>query len=424
MNITKYLTILTATIVVGFITLTAVQIIEKKAEFIMTKIKSKIIKPKNSVAPKKSTSPKPSINDNVSPILPDIFPAFVGQNLTLYYDGLVTAYDPNDYTFEFTSPTLNGSSERRKWTAKILPKHLGDHSLTLKVKSLKDGKLLGVGNTNVIVVDPPKPKKNINILIVGDSLIHQGAVPNLLWKKLDHWSGGKIFFKGSKPLKDVFSFYEAPLPGVNHEGYGGWGWKKFTSHYMPQKKDIHKIPKSPFIFLDKGNPSLNVKKYLRQKNLTGNLNAVIFYLGINGTFNANPNDPKNMSVIITKTLNWADKLINAFKVSAPETKIIVGIPAPFTRSNSIFLNRYGPKFADAWKHRQIVLALARHMIKHFKNKRHSDVVLVPLHAIIDVIDGYYQIDPGHPNKIGAEQMATTFKASLLLSINDLLKNKM
>ena len=93
------------------------------------------------------------------------------------------------------------------------------------------------------------------------------------------------------------------------------------------------------------------------------------------------------------------------------------IPQPFTRSEQTFMARYAkikPEFGDSWRHRRIVQKLAHRMIERYDSKD-AAITLVPLYAMYDVVDGYWQIDPGHPNEHGNEQVARALFTSLVRS---------
>jgi lysophospholipase L1-like esterase len=365
-------------------------------------------------APPAAPPAAPRSADDVHPILPARLAAVAGQPFELYYDGLILARDPDAYKIEIVAPTLKGTSERRRWRVTPEAGDAGSHTVTVVVRDWND-KVLAEASATLDVVPPGKPPASFNLLIAGASDIHQGLVPNALWTKLNTWSGGQVKFIGTHHPKPTLPIYRELLPDVVHEGYGGWGWQLFVNHYMPGKEELYKRAASPFVFLEDGKPTLDVGRYLDERGVRGHLDAVVFYLGINETFAANPDVSKDTELAISTALGWADQLIAAFKAAAPETKIFLAIPPPFTRSEPTFMARYAsikPEFGDPWRHRRIVQTLARRMIEHFDGKS-PDVTVVPLPALFDVTDGYWQIDPGHPNEVGAEQVARALYAAIV-----------
>lgn len=438
MKTSSYFVVLALTIVVGCIAAVGARIAEREGSAAFARLRLwtettpsiSASKPPEEAAATKAEAPAqpPAIQpepprdyDDPTPILPKEIAAVVGQRFVIYFDNLVIARDPDRYVFEIETPTLKGASDRRFWSTKPTKAEAGRHNVLVRVKALTDGRTLAEGTTTIVVVDPETVNVgSINLLIVGASNTHQGILPNDIWTRLNAWKPGQVTFVGSPtaPTGGNFSFYRPTLPGVLHEGLGGWAWENFASHYMPGKESLYKLPKSPFVFLENGKSTLDVGRYLDEKNVRGRLNAVMFDLGINETFGANPDDPASLKASLDAALKSADKLISAFKLAAPEAKIIVGMPAPFTRSGPVFEKRYGaanPAFGDPMRHRRIVLALARRMIEHFSNSE-TAVVLAPLYLSIDVIDGYWQIDPGHPNELGADQMAAVFQAALVRAL--------
>ncbi|MGH7411803.1 MAG: SGNH/GDSL hydrolase family protein [Candidatus Methylomirabilis sp.] len=351
--------------------------------------------------------------DDVRPILPRDLVAIVDQELSLYFDGLVLARDPEEYRFAIEDDGLGGMMERRRWHLTPRAKQIGLHRLVVTVSDW-NGKRLADGSTSLHVVAPGPVARRANILIVGGSNTHQSLYMNLLWTLLDTWSPGKVRFIGTHRPKPDRAIYREPLPQVAHEGYGGWGWHLFATHYLPGQEAYYKVPRSPFVYLEGGKPTLSVGRYLDERGIRGALDAVVFDLGINETFSANPDDPPSLDATIRSTLDWADKLIQAFRVAAPEAKVVIVIPTPFTRSEPVFRRRYAEirsDFGDPWRHRRIVETLARRMVEHFDGHDPA-VTLIPMHAMFDTVDGYWVVDPGHPNEQGGKQMAAGIFATL------------
>lgn len=436
MKTSNYLLVLALTVVVGCVAAVGAKLAEREGIAAIARLKtwtspardgqssaaSNIsAKTDGSAQPTPSTLAAQRDVDDPRPILPAEIPAIAGQRLSIYFDAIIVARNPDRYTFEIEAPTLKGIAERRYWATDLSKSDVGKHNLRVTVKALADGRILAQGETKVVVEDPDAiAPSSLNLLIVGASNIHQGILPNDIWLRLNRWRPGQISFVGSPAAATGgnFSFYRPTLPGVLHEGLGGWAWETFASHYAPGQEALYKLPKSPFVFLEDGKPTLDVGRYLNEKNVRGRLSAVLFDLGINETFSADPDDPVNLNASLDAALKSADKLIGAFRQAEPNAKIVVGIPAPFTRSAPIFEKRYGaanPSFGDPIRHRRIVLALARRMIEHF-GKSDAQVVLAPQYLSVDVIDGYWQIDPGHPNDLGADQMAGVFQAALLRAL--------
>jgi hypothetical protein len=214
-----------------------------------------------------------------------------------------------------------------------------------------------------------------------------------LWKLLDEWSPGKVHFIGTHhpKLNPAVPIFREALPGVFHEGYGGWTWQEFASYYAVGTDKPHWIPRSPYVFLEDGRPTLDVAAYLRDQGRGGQLDAALFELGINETFTANPDDPEGLAKSIQSTVDWAEKLLTAFREAEPEARLVVMIPAPFTRSDAVFRRRYviagaPPAWGSAWRHRRVVQALARAMVERLEG--HSGMTVVAGHSMFDAGRSY------------------------------------
>ena len=368
----------------------------------------------SAVNPATDASPLTRNVDDVRPIVPARFVALVGEPFELYYDGLVLAKDPDTYKIEIVAPTLKGEAERRRWKFTAAAVDIDRHKISVVVRDWND-KVLAEAQSHLDVIALPNPPDTLNILIVGASNVHQGIYPNALWTRLDRWSGGHARFVGTHHPKPSLPIYRELLPKVFHEGYGGWGWQLFVNHYAPGKEEFFKRTASPFVYLEDGKPVLDVGRYLSGQGVRGKLDVVIFELGINETFAANPDDLKDIDQTIATALGWADQLLAAFKTAAPEARLMVAIPIPFTRSEPTFMARYAkikPEFGDPWRHRRIVQTLARRMIERYDD-RDAAFSLVPLHALFDGVDSFWQIDPGHPNEYGGEQIARALFAAIV-----------
>jgi len=358
-------------------------------------------------------------DDDVRPILTKEIFCAIGNEISLYFDGLVLARDPDAYRFEIDDSGLGGSIERRRWHLTPRPDQVGPHRVTVRVSDA-DGKLLAEATTRLWILSPQPIEHPANILIVGDSTIHQSLVPNQLWTLLNAWSPGSVRFIGTHhPVPDL-PIYRKPLPGVFHEGYGGWAWQTFASHYEPGQEKVYKLPRSPFVFLEDGRPTLDVGRYLQEQGARGKLNAAVFDLGINDTFSANPDDPRNLDASIAAALEWADKLLHGFQDAAPEAALVILLPPPFTRSKAVFQRRYGsiqPEFGDPWRHRRVVQTLGRRMIEHFDGHA-PQIKLIPMNAMLDTVDGYWAVDPGHPNEAGGLQIAAALFAVIANALDN------
>ena len=355
--------------------------------------------------------------DILNPVLTKEVYAVVGQEFEIYYEGILLAKNPKLYNFQIYSDTIKGITSKRKWSINPSMKDVGHHQLIIDIRTL-DNKLISSFNTKLIINTPEKEKRNLNILIVGASNVEQSHYPNLLWTKLSNWpSAESIRFIGNSNLKPYYKenkLYSKPLEEVKHEGYGGWGWNLFLTHYNPGREDKYKLSSSPFVFLNKGKPELDVEKYLTNKNALNSLDFIIFDLGVNETFTFNP-DSETIEQEINKVLDHAEDLIGSFKNINPDSKLIILIPQPFTRDKDIFLSvykKFGTFIADPWRHRKVIYNLGYIMNKRF-NDEDNKIILLPMNLYFDSKKGYYSSDPGHPNIIGANQITNSIFSAIV-----------
>ena len=82
------------------------------------------------------------------------------------------------------------------------------------------------------------------------------------------------------------------------------------------------VSRSPYVYLEDGRPILDVARYLRDQGVSGRLDAALFELGINETFAANPDDPENLTKSVQATVDWADKLLAAFRAAEPGARLV------------------------------------------------------------------------------------------------------
>jgi len=355
--------------------------------------------------------------DDVRPVISHEIVAVVGREVSLYFDGLVLARDPDEYRFIVEDNGLGGRTTRRWWRVVPAEAQIGVHSIRIAVTDWA-GKELATATTTLRIVAAPPLTEAASILITGSSGTHQSLFPNELWKLLNAWSPGKVRFVGTHhpKLNPAVPIFREALPAVWHEGYGGWTWQAFATYYAMGTEKPDWVSRSPYVYLEDGRPILDVARYLRDQGVSGRLDAALFELGINETFAANPDDPENLTKSVQATVDWADKLLAAFRAAEPGARLVVMIPAPFTRSDAVFRRRYvsaagaSSEFGSAWRHRRIVQALARAMVERLDGQ--IGTTLVPVHAMFDAVDGLDANDPGHPNDEGGREIAAQLFAVL------------
>jgi len=370
-----------------------------------------------------STTQQKDKGEDPRPVLPGHITAVVGTPLRIYYDNLVLVMDPDSVRIDIEAEGIHGENQRRLWIATLDKGDIGTHKLVVHVRGW-DGKTIAEAESTLEVLAANPLEAERNVLLVGDSITHQGRYPNALAARLEAISRGKVHFVGTAHPKASTPIDQDAAPGVFYEGYGGWTWHRFASHYLPEQEKLYGLPWSPFVFAGADKPVLDVGRYLHERAKIDRLDAAVFLLGLNDTFGASPDDPKSLDQIIEATLSNADKLLRAFREASPDAWLLVALPPPFTRSGPTFRYKYGaanPEFGDPWRHRRIQHALVRRLMEHIQRAGMRRVAVIPSYMGIDIVDGYWIDDAGHPNEIGAVELAESILPGLYEAISSPVK---
>ena len=163
-------------------------------------------------------------------------------------------------------------------------------------------------------------KKNIRMLIVGDSLTAQTIYPNDIAILLSQPLNPSWVMLGTEK-SDIAEV------GVLHEGYGGWTWNAFLTKYDSESYSKTRAH-SPFLYMEYGSPVLNIPRYFRGNCEKNHQMSFFFLLGINDCFHVNPDDFMEVNAKIDEVLDTAEKLLAAFHTAAPNALLAVGLPPP------------------------------------------------------------------------------------------------
>ena len=345
--------------------------------------------------------------------LPPRWFAVVGVPMSVYFDNMVLTEQPESYRFEVKCDL--GRTEARRWTVTPTDRQVGDHSMRVSVKDAQ-GKLLQEGRTTLRVV-PRRAGENrsVRLLIVGDSLTHASAYPNEIARHLSEPGNPKWAMLGTHQPAGV-------MPGVAHEGYGGWTWAAFLTKFdpaPPAPAGNTPGPKStsPFIYGDlNGKAGLDIPRYFREHCEGQPPDAILFLLGINDCFGAKPDDRAALDQTINATLDNAEKLLAAFRQAAPKAVFAVGLtPPPNSREEGFIANYKGQYHRWGWK--RIQHRLVQRMLERFGRRESEGIQIVPTELNIDPVEGY-PVDNGvHPNAAGYAQIGTSFYAWLKAWVN-------
>ena len=335
--------------------------------------------------------------------LPPVCYAVVGAGVSIYYDNIVLTQKPEEYRFAVRCDA--GTAEDRRWTVTPGPGDVGDHPMVVSVSDA-GGKVLQQGKLTLRVAPADAGAgREIRLLIVGDSLTHATVYPNEIARLL------------SQPGNPAWTMLGTHRPasaakGVAHEGYGGWTWQRFVSHYVAKPDRAKRIFGSPFVFADRdGKPRLDVARYFETSCGGQRPDYAVFLLGINDCFSANPEDLKAIDDRIDAVFTHADKLIDAFRKAAPQAELGICLTTtPNARESGFEANYHGRYHRWGWK--RIQHRLVQRELEHFGARQSQRIAVIPTELNLDPVDGYPANNGVHPNATGYRQIGASIFAWL------------
>ena len=334
--------------------------------------------------------------------LPPVCYAVVGVPMSIYYDNIVLTERPED--FRFTVQSDLGTAEPLRWTVTPTADQVGDHRLTVAVAD-RQGTAVDRGQLVLRVVPADAGKgRSIRLLIVGDSLTHASVYPNEIARLL------------STPGNPTWTMLGTHRPGgvakdVVHEGYGGWTWGQFVTHYELHPDPAKRTRNSPFVWLKDGKPTLDVAHYFATAAEGHAPDYVTFLLGINDCFGAKPDDPAAIDARITAMFRHADTFVAAFRQAAPQATLGICLTTPPNARESGFEANYKGRY-HRWGWKRIQHRLVQRQLEHFAGREKDGIFIIPTELNIDPQAGYPENNGVHPNATGYRQIGATMYAWL------------
>jgi lysophospholipase L1-like esterase len=346
---------------------------------------------------------------NLRLTLPTEFYAVAGQEMSVYFDNVVLTETPEKYRFKVQCDI--GKSEDRRWSVRPGQDDVGTHDFSITVRDASGQQLQSANAKLHVIAADAGAGKPISLLIVGDSLTHATAYPNELARLL------------SLPGNPTWKMLGTHVPssateGVRHEGYGGWTWSRFATHYEPNPDGTYRKRSSPFVFLgDDQKPQLDVARYFNESAKNQRPDVVFFLLGINDCFSAGPDDPAAIDAKIDAMFEHADTLLAEFRKVAPDADLAICVTTPPNARESGFEANYKGRYHRwGWKriqHRLVERQLARfQQSPEQSRKRQPHLFLVPTQLNLDPVDGYPVNNGVHPNTFGYQQIGGSLYAWL------------
>ncbi len=341
--------------------------------------------------------------------LPAEFYAVSGVETSIYYDNVVLTETPEAYRFEVTCDI--GKREPRRWVVTPNASDVGEHPLELTVRDA-EGNELGRARTRLRVVSAGAGEgRAIRLLIVGDSLTHATMYANEVARLLSLPGNPNWKMLGThKPARAA--------DGVAHEGYGGWTWQRFASHYEPNPDGTYRKRSSPFVYLNSdGKPTLDLERYIDEQCGGVPPDFVTFLLGINDCFGADPEDPAAIDARIDAMLVHANALITAFRQAAPKAQLGICLTPPPNSREEAFQANYQDRY-HRWGWKRIQHRLVQREIGQFANRETEQLFVVPIELNLDPTDGYPANNGVHPNEFGYRQIGASIYAWLKASVDE------
>ena len=139
---------------------------------------------------------------------------------------------------------------------------------------------------------------------------------------------------------------------------------------------------------------------------------MIFNLGINDCFGANPNELAKTDEHIDGVFKQAEILIKAFRDAAPKAELGICLTTPGNARDGAFVANYKNRY-PRWGWKRIQHRLVQRQLKQFGERETDNLHLIPTELNLDIVNGYPSDNAVHPNEIGYQQIAATIHAWLM-----------
>ncbi|MCB1234852.1 MAG: SGNH/GDSL hydrolase family protein [Verrucomicrobiae bacterium] len=347
--------------------------------------------------------PVPGEADIQLTLPPEIY-AVPGVPMTIDFANVALVAPDQSAPPRFVVKCDSGAANETRWTLDARPEQAGAR-IPLEIEAFDPGGR-GLGSVRTTVrVAPADAGKNrdVSLLIIGDSLTAATIYPNEIAKLLNRPGNPAWRMLGTQKRGET-------LPGVAHEGYGGWTWKRFRTQFDPAVPEPGKTGVSPFLFApdtpgDAAN--LDLARYFAERGGTGAPPThVVIMLGINDCFHPNPDEPAAVEAKIDEMFVEAEAFLAALRRAAPEAEIGLCLTTPGNARDAAFAANYKDRYTR-WGWRRIQHRLVKRQIARFAGREPERLFVIPTETHLDVVAGYPENNAVHPNTEGYAQIAAS-----------------
>ncbi len=324
-----------------------------------------------------SAPAKPEANTNrCRLILPEEIHAVVGREANLYFDNAVLV--PNWRNLLFDVACNKGMQQEERWTFVPQAEDIGVHPLTLDVYSA-EGERIASGKTTVrVVAADAGAGREVRLLCIGDSLTNASVYPAELANLCKEAGNPRLTLLGTRqPYPDN--------PECRHEGYGGWTYQRFVTHYAPPSDAGDRLKQgSPFMFLADGKPRYDFSRYVREHCDGKNPDFVTIALGCNDIFNATEEE---IETRIETVLGYADTMIAGVRAAGAEIRIGLVLLVPPAASQDAFGANYKCGHTR-WQYRRNQHRMVERMMEKYGGREKERLFLIPAYVNLDAARNY------------------------------------
>jgi lysophospholipase L1-like esterase len=145
-----------------------------------------------------------------------------------------------------------------------------------------------------------------------------------------------------------------------------------------------------------------------------NPDFVVFFLGINDCFGADPSSVSKTDRRIDEMFHYADLLVRDFRAAVPKARIGICLTPPGNFRQSSFQIDYKDAYTRwGWKriqHRVVERQLEKHGAEQTAL---APLDIVPIELNLDPVDGFPDNNSVHPNAVGYTQIAASIHAWMM-----------